>query len=160
MTDRKVEIVLDADVIIHFAKGGLLNLIPDIFPEYDVVVLDIVKKEILSPILNQLENQIALLKNMREVSFGNKTEHVREFARLTSVLGLGRGESACMVYCRFNNHVIGSSNLKDITDYCDEHRITYLTTLDFLYYAIRRGLISKKEAEEFITEVNNVNGSS
>ncbi len=29
----------------------------------------------------------------------------------------------------------GSSNLKDIKEYCANNRITYLTTVDFLYYA-------------------------
>ena len=154
MISPKVEIVLDADVIIHFAKGGLLHLIPDIFPEYDIVVLDIVKREILPPALTQLENQIALLKNIREVKFGDTMEEKREFARLTSVLCLGRGESASMVYCRFHNNVVGSSNLKDIIDYCDEFKITYLTTIDFLYYGIERKIISKSDAEAFVDTVN------
>ena len=29
----KVRIVLDADVLIHFSKGGMLSLLPDILPE-------------------------------------------------------------------------------------------------------------------------------
>lgn len=29
---ERVKIVLDADVIIHFAKGGLLNVLPSILP--------------------------------------------------------------------------------------------------------------------------------
>ena len=37
---NKVKIVLDADVIIHFAKGELLNILPSILPEYDFVVLE------------------------------------------------------------------------------------------------------------------------
>ena len=30
----KIQIVLDADVVIHFSKGGLLSLLPSIFPDY------------------------------------------------------------------------------------------------------------------------------
>lgn len=155
MSRAKLQIVLDADVVIHFAKGSMLSMLPDIFPECEMVLLDIVKREILPPILGQLENQMALLKNIKEVTFGDTAEQKREFARLTSQLCLGRGESACMVYCRFNNDVVGSSNLHDITDYCDEFGITYLTTIDFLYYAIKRGKISEKEASDFIIRVNN-----
>lgn len=33
----KVEIVIDADVIIHFAKAGYLHKLPEIFPEYATV---------------------------------------------------------------------------------------------------------------------------
>ena len=46
--NKKVKIVLDADVIIHFAKGGLLNILPTILPEYEFVVLDKVMEEIPS----------------------------------------------------------------------------------------------------------------
>lgn len=61
-----------------------------------------------------------------------------------------------MVYCRYHNDVVGSSNTKDITDYCDQYGITYLTTNDFLFYAIQRGLLKKEEAEEFIRTVRSL----
>lgn len=154
MAGKKVKIVLDADVIIHFAKGGLLHLLPSVFPECEFVVLDIVRQEVKQPTLNQLQNQIAFLQNITEVTFGETSEQRREYARLTSVVGLGRGESACMVYCRYNNDVVGSSNLRDITDYCDDYQITYLTTLDFLYYGIVRGGWTKADADAFIARVN------
>lgn len=113
---KKTKIVLDADVIIHFAKGGKLEMLPRILPE------------------------------------------MKEFARLISKdgLALGRGESACMVYCLYHHDVVGSSNTKDVTAYCDEKGITYLTTCDFLYYAIQRGLMTKAEADAFITEVRSM----
>lgn len=90
MATTMTKIVLDADVIIHFAKGELLSILPDIFPEYKFVVLDIVYNE---------------------------------------------------------------GNLKDITDYCEKYNITYLTTIDFLYYGIIKKIITKEQAEEFITKV-------
>lgn len=152
----KTKIVLDADVIIHFAKGGLLSLLPRIFPEYEYIVLDIVYKEVKQPILNQLNNQIKFLQNIREVTFGDTIEQKREFARLTDVMGLGRGESACMVFCRYNHDVIGSSNLRDIVAYCEKHEIVYLTTIDFLFYGIQRKVITKDQANEFITTVNSM----
>ena len=58
-----------------------------------------------------------------------------------------------MVYCLFHHDVVGSSNTKDVTAYCEEKGITYLTTNDFLYYAIRRGLMTVKEAETFVKDV-------
>ena len=58
MARNDIEIVLDADVIIHFAKGERLSVLPSIFPEYRYVVLDIVKNEVLPPVLSQLENQM------------------------------------------------------------------------------------------------------
>ena len=152
---KKTEIVLDADVIIHFAKGGRLPDLPRVFPQCEFVVLDIVKKEVLQPTLAQLQNQIAYIRNIKEVVFGGSAEQLREYARLVSKEMLGRGECACMVYCRFNNNVVGSSNLKDITKYCNTHNIKYLTTVDFLYYGIKHGIWTEEEATAFIEVVNN-----
>lgn len=152
----KVKVVLDADVIIHFAKGGLLHLLPTILPEFDFVVLDKVIEEVHRPALTQLQRQMAFLHNIETVTFGASAEERREFARLTSCLHLGKGESACMAYCRYHHDVVGSSNLRDISDYCGEHGITYLTTIDFLYYAIHRKVISKADAEAFIADVNSL----
>ena len=58
---------------------------------------------------------------------------------------LGKGESACMIYCRDNRDVLGSSSLKDIKEYCSKNNITYLTTLDFLYYAYCRKKMTEQE---------------
>ena len=91
------------------------------------------------------------------MKFGHTHEERKEYARLTSQLGLGRGESASMVYCRFHDNVLGSSNLRDIIDYCDEYGIKYLTTIDFWFVAIKRGIITKEEADEFIEKVRNKN---
>lgn len=128
-----IKIVLDADVIIHFAKGEMLATLPSILPEYQFVVLDIVLSEIKRPLRTQLETQMQLLGNIREVAFGDDPEQRKEYFRLISqAVGLGRGESACMVYCRYHHDVIGSSNLRDIREYCVQNGIVYLTTCDFL----------------------------
>ena len=146
---KKTKIVLDADVIIHFAKGGRLDMLPKILPEYQFMVLDVVKKEIPLMLMSLLQKVIEKDKSIVEEVFGKSTGEMKEYARLISKngLALGRGESACMVYCLYHHDVVGSSNTKDVTAYCDEKGITYLTTCDFLFYAIRRGLLTKAEAE-------------
>lgn len=85
------------------------------------------------------------------LKFAPTGEIMREYALLTKTLG--RGESACMVYCRYNHDVIDSSNLRDIKAYCQTHKITYLTTVDFLYHAIQKQLMSIEDATEFIKQV-------
>lgn len=147
----KVKIVLDADVLIHFQKAGYLSLLPDIFPEYDYIVLSVVYEEI-SSIRRQLDRQIQTFGNITLVAFAPSLEMLREYAHLSD--RFGRGESACMAYCRFTYNVLGSSNLRDISDYCKENGITYLTTIDFLYYAYVRKKLTKEQCDEFIKEVN------
>lgn|SRR5574344_879777 len=149
----KTKIILDADVIIHFAKGGYLSLLPSIIQGYDHIVLDIVYNELKGPIKHQLDNQINLLKNIALLPFNASGETLREYAELTSKFG--KGESASMVYCHHNHDVLASSNLKDINNYCAQHGITYLTTLDFLYYAIKNKVMTRNEAQQFVVAVRN-----
>ena len=146
----KIQIVLDADVVIHFAKGGYLNLLPSIFPDYEYVLLETVYEELKS-LRSQVDNQIMRLKNITLQPFAPRGEMLREYAMLRS--RFGKGESACMAYCLFTHNVIGSSNLRDIRTYCQEKQITYLTTMDFLWYAWRKHLMTTDEVKAFISEV-------
>ena len=147
----KTQIVLDADVVIHFAKGGRLSQLPSIFPGYEYVLLEAVHEELLSDIRTQIDHQIVRLKNITLLPFTPRGEMLREYAMLKS--RFGKGESACMAYCLFTHNVIGSSNLRDIRAYCEEKQITYLTTMDFLWYAWRKNLMTPDEVKTFISEV-------
>lgn len=149
---EKTQIVLDADVVIHFAKGGRLSQLPSIFPDYEYVLLGAVHEELLSDIRTQIDHQIAFLKNITLIPFAPRGEMLREYAMLRS-RQFGKGECACMAYCLFTHNVIGSSNLRDIRAYCEEKQITYLTTMDFLWYAWRKGLLTPSEISDFIAEV-------
>ncbi len=154
MECKKTGIVLDADVIIHFIEANSFSLLPDIFPEYQYIILDIVYEEISknNKTKSFIDNYLFHFSKLRQEKFDPKGESMKEFFLLRQKLG--RGESACMVYCRDNLDVLGSSNLKDIKDYCSKHNITYLTTLDFLYYAYCRGKISQEQCYQFMQDVN------
>ena len=137
MGHKKTKIVLDADVIIHFIEAGNFSLLPDIFPEYEYIVLDVVYNEVSKNNKTKkfIDNYLHHFPKLKQETFAPKGESIKEYFSLQRVLG--KGESACMVYCRDNRDVLGSSNLRDIKDYCSKNCITYLTTLDFLYYAYR-----------------------
>lgn len=66
MMGKKTKIVLDADVIVHFAKGGKLDMLPRILPEYQFMVLDVVKKEIPVLVLSVLQKCISQDKTIVE----------------------------------------------------------------------------------------------
>ena len=101
MAVKKTKIVLDVDVIIHFAKAGRLHELPLILPEFQFMVLDVVKWEIPALLLSMLQKEISQEKTIAEETFGKTAGEVKEYARLISKDGpaLGRGESDCMVYC-------------------------------------------------------------
>lgn len=147
----RTKIVLDADVVIHFAKGGLLSLLPCIFPDYDYVLLKAVHDELLSDIRTEVDNLMHYLKTITLLPFSPRGDMLREYARLRS--RFGKGESACMAYCLFTHNVVGSSNMRDIKEYCEEKQIVYLTTIDFLWYAWRKGMLTPGQISVFIGEV-------
>ncbi len=131
MSKKKVKIVVDSDVLIHFAKGGALSLLPNIFPEYQYIILKNVYDEVKS-LHTQLNNQIFFLKNIVLEDFAPTGDMLLEYANLCNKFG--DGESACMAYCKFNN-------------------ITYVTTLDFLYYAFKRKVFSADECNKIIQDI-------
>ena len=55
MGDKKTKVVFDADVINHFSRGGRVSLLPNILPEFQFIVLNIVKKELPILILADLD---------------------------------------------------------------------------------------------------------
>lgn len=152
----KTRIVLDADVIIHFVKAMQFSLLLDIFPEYQYLILNVVYDEVCvnKATKTQIDNTLAFFPSrIAMIRFDPKGESRYEYARLRYSLMLGKGESACMVYCRDNSNVLGSSNLKDIKDYCIRNQIAYLTTADFLYYAFARKKMTKDEVDSFVSTV-------
>lgn len=154
MEHKKTKIVLDADVIIHFMEAECFSLLPDIFPEYEYLILDVVYSEISknSRTKNYIDNYLRFVPKLKKENFAPKGESLKEFFLLQRTLG--KGESACMIYCRDNQDVLGSSNLKDIKEYCSQNNITYLTTLDFLYYAYCKKKMSEQKCTEFMQAVN------
>lgn len=73
-----------------------------------------------------------------------------EYSKLKDKEFKGPGESACMAVTRFSNDIIASNNLNDIKTYCIENSILYLTTMDFLYVAYRKGVLTESEVDYFL----------
>lgn len=153
MQQKKTKIILDADVIIHFVKAEMFSLLPEIFPEYQCVVLDVVYQEISKDRRTKelVDNYMHYFDKLKQVTFAPAGASLKDYFQL--LRRFGHGESACMIYCRDHRDVLGSSNLKDIKEYCLENDITFLTTIDFLYYAYCRKKLSAQECDEFIRRV-------
>lgn len=151
MKEQKVKIVLDTDVMLHFLKGGRFSLLPEIFPECKYIMLSTTYEELKNKEQrDQIDNQINIIRNISKVEFAPSGEMRMTYAKLQRYFG--KGESACMAYCQYEHDVIGSNNTKDIRDYCNENSISYLTTADFLYYAIKRKKMTEEQADELIRE--------
>ena len=153
--NKRTKIVLDSDVVIHFIKGEQFPMIHQIFPEFEYVILDIVLNEELrkrDATRKYLDAYFYHFKDViKVVQWDPDYEVASEFASLLKRFNMG--ESACMVYCKHNRDVIASSNLRDITEYCLQNQITWLTTMDFLGQAFKNKLLTETECDEFIQKV-------
>jgi len=154
MINPKSRIILDADVIIHFIKGELLLSLTEILPN-SFIILDKVKEEILQPQQKAKLNEFIELPRVAVIEFPDQIEYIKEYAHIMSSVGynMDSGESACLVYAKFNKDVLASSNLKDIKKYCRFHKIEYLTTIDLLFLGYENGVLTSEECDEFIRKV-------
>ncbi|MCK5764221.1 MAG: hypothetical protein KAH05_08880, partial [Clostridiales bacterium] len=160
MTNKKdtPKILLDADVVSHFIKGGQLLILPKLYPN-QLVILNKVKKE-LKNIKNvrfktQVDNFLRI-SGVEQKDFPEDFKVIKEYARLKKELSLGEGESACLAFARFDEkYMVASSNLSDIEEYCRENNIIYLPTMDILVAAYNKGMLTKDECNNFITTAKN-----
>jgi hypothetical protein len=149
-------LVFDADVLIHFMQAGCFSDLKRIYPENKKVVLQKVYDElqIFKDSKVMLDSAIETFKFLHLIHFPISTEMMKEFAHLTShIMNMGKGESACMSYCKFTNDVVVSSNLKDVGEYCKRHSIGLITTMDLLHWAYTNSIYTEDNCNAFIKVV-------
>ena len=80
MARKKTKIVLDADVIIHFIKADSFSLLPDIFPEYEYLILDIVYKELSKNIKTKqfIDRYISYTSKIKQEIFAPQGESMKD----------------------------------------------------------------------------------
>ncbi len=160
ISEEKI-LVFDADVIIHFIQADHFFTLRNIFPNNKKIILEQVTSE-----LEKNPTTALMLANMSDffgfidvVDFPTNIEMMKEYSHLTSpLMDMGRGESACMSYCRFTNDIVVSSNLRDVSAYCKRHKITNLTTMDLVVWAYENGVMTESECDEFIRVVKRKGG--
>lgn len=151
MTNKDVLILLDADVVIHFFKADKPSLLHELFPGR-LVMLDIVKNELFNNrSIQKVAENLFTFKQVLELPFPTGSKEIMlEFKRISTDPKMGKGESACMAVCRYQQHIIASSNTKDIKPYCEEFNLAYLTTLDILSIAVIKNKISIAEGQNCV----------
>lgn len=149
--NSKVKITVDADVLIHFIKGEQTGIIHKIFGN-ELILLDVVFNEVYNRTLRTNVENLIRFGFLKEEKLDDASREIKkEYFRL--IKERGKGESAVMAYCRYTKDVLASSNLSDIHRYCEEHNITYLTTMDFIAEAFRKLILTEDECDEFIQKV-------
>lgn len=156
---NKVLILIDADVLIHLFKADKVSLLNELYPK---------RLRMLDIVLNELRNNQTIRKQIDGIfrfsgiveiplPTTSNPELFREYVRLKSTID-GDGERATLVYCKYHQHIIASSNTKDIIPFSQAHSIAYLTTLDIFAIAIHKGLMTNSEVNNCIQKITQ-NGS-
>lgn len=147
-------ILIDADVVSHFIKGGEIYSLGNIFP-FEIRILDKVYRELERHKGKRIEVDNLINQNILQIEpFPEDNPEIKkEYFYIKNKLFKGDGESACLAVVRYTRNIIASSNLRDIKEYCKLHKITYLTTMDFLCEALNIGLFDSKRCNEFINLV-------
>ncbi len=141
------DILIDADVVSHFITGSQILVLHKIFPN-KILILDKVYDELLKLSSKKVEVQNLLNFGIAtKIPFpSDNHEIMKEYLHIKKVMFKGDGESACLAYVSHTNDIIGSSNLKDVKQYCKMHSIELLTTMDFLCEALSKKYSQKSNA--------------
>jgi hypothetical protein len=106
---------------------------------------------------NRIANSLKLLINNGSITlleFPTDNDAIDNEFEYLKYEGRGIGESACMAYAKYNKEdIVASSNLKDLLPYCHNNHIPFITTIDFLCEAVKKGLYSETFCNEFIKKV-------
>lgn len=147
-------IIIDTDVVSHFITANEILSLTKIFP-LPIKMLDKVFDELARyPKKQQFVQNLIDWKYLEVIPFPNEQMEIyREYLYIKNKLFKGDGESACMAVARFQKNILASSNLKDIGQYCKMHNVPYLTTMDFLCYALLKGIFDESRCDNFITNV-------
>lgn len=147
------KILLDSDVIIHFLKGGKIMELPTIFPGR-FVMLDKIQKELHQRNSNVLAIGVFLAAaRVPVIPMPTDENIVKEYVKLKKTMD--EGEAACLAVAKFKQEYVASSNITQITTYCQQNGIVFYTTMDLLQEATVKGIMTDDECNTFIQEVKN-----
>ena len=150
-------ILVDADLVSHFITAGEAESIHLVFPDNPIQILDKVHAELqnwISAIVGFIVSDLLKKKRIKLIDFPEDNEEIKkEYFYIKKVQFKGDGESACLAVARHNKNILASSNLRDIKNYCIMHKIDYLTTMDFLCYALATAVFDEARCDAFLTKV-------
>jgi len=146
-------IFFDNDCLSAFLWVGNENLLVKLYPGR-VVIPKQVYDELSAPGVAHLKAKVDVLLTNKQVSITEivvGTELFDLYYQLTvkpdvGHVIIGRGEAASIVLAKFNNGIVASNNLKDISSYITEFGLKHMTTGDIFIEALNKGNITESQA--------------
>jgi hypothetical protein len=143
-------VFFDADLLSSFFWTGkqylLIRLYKDRIFIPERVIYELNRVSQLKKILDSLSAQKQICK--AEILIG--TPEFELYNKLISkpeprYKVIGQGEAAAISLAKCRNGILGSNNLKDITQYITLYKIKYITTASILEDLYNQGIITEKE---------------
>lgn len=151
MTD---EIFFDTDCICAFLWVNNESLLAKMYPA-KIMIPQEVYDEIDKPMISHLKNRMDQLITggfAKVISMDIGTKEYSLYRELTTFSGnnkvIGRGEAAAIALAQKCNGVVGSNNLRDITEYIHLFSLRHKTTGDLLVEAWEKKLITEKQGNQ------------
>jgi len=145
-------IYVDADLISSFLWVGKQYSLVRLYPERIILpkqVLDelykvLQLKKSIEPLISQRQiSTIDILVDSAEYLFYKKLVYYPEPGHKT----IGKGEAAVIALAKFNNGIIGSNNLSDISQYITLYQLRSITTAEILVEMHGQENIKEKDIE-------------
>lgn len=160
---RKKVILVDSDVISHFIAADKIDDLERILEPHALMIVDKVYKESsYHPFLDNRKQELdEWLHNFHipVITIPDNNWNVKiEYAKLKKENPrLGDGERECMAIAKYGREVIASSNFRDVTEYCDANGIEYIGFMDILFIAVKKGIYTLEECNDFIHVITTIN---
>lgn len=143
-------IFFDNDCLSAFLWVRKENLLVNLYPG-QVVIPKQVYDELSVPRVAHLKARVDVLLNHKQASIVEidvGTELYDLYYQLTvnpdaGHVIIGKGEAASIVLAKFNEGIIASNNLRDISSYIEEFGLKHVTTGDILTKAFNKGYITE-----------------
>jgi hypothetical protein len=139
-------LVLDSDIISTFAHINRLDILEYLYSERLLVLDEVFWEVSRSPKVGGVLSNTMNRGCFRQDKLNLLGEDGMEYARLVDRGNLGKGEAAVLAYTRYRGGTVGSSNIRDVLLYCENHDLPLLATRPIVYDAYCHKIITLAEA--------------
>jgi len=140
-------LVVDTDFLSSFAWVDRLDILETLYLK-KIVLLEEVAIEIGRVPHLWTRVEICVSKGtMIRVEMSVDSPEALDLAKYLEDGKYGRGEAACMAYLKHNSGTLGSNNLADVTQFCQDNNKRLLCTGHCLCQALISKLVSFNECE-------------
>lgn len=148
MSDSKL--FFDTDCISAFLWVGEEAILPKLYPGR-IAIPEPVYNELSNPRIPHLKQKIDVLKarglvKIVQVQYGRPEYDLYMEMTNTPKKGktiIGKGEASALALAKECDGIVASNNLRDIMQYINEFRLSYLTTGDIMVDAYKKSLITE-----------------